>query len=96
MPVWYKMIEPEEDNMPTQLEELKKTPGWKPRAGKITHSVRDCDRRSTDSSGGRRASHTGQTRWIIPAEVGGRLSFGSAFLYPVYSPTDNDWQNTEN
>ena len=24
MPVWYK-IEPEEDNMPTQLEELKKT-----------------------------------------------------------------------
>ena len=25
MPVWYKMIEPEEDNMPTQLEELKRT-----------------------------------------------------------------------
>jgi hypothetical protein len=25
MPVWCKMIEPEEDNMPTQLEELKKT-----------------------------------------------------------------------
>jgi hypothetical protein len=91
------MTEPEEDNMPTQLEELKKTLArLEARVGRITHSGRDCDRRSTDSSARRRALRTGQTRWIIPAEVGGRLSFGSAFLYPVYSPTDDDWQNTEN